>query len=272
MNKTANSTTATSPTTAMKSLSLLTSKHAILLVFDVNGTLLQRMARSGSDELDKFRELYGGNASPLSQQPSSSSCIPVDYKVVGKSGLNKALLRPGLRTFMRSLSQEFHVATWTSAMEKNITPLLRAAFPSPPLNQMFDFCWHKPECRVIGKDENNRHKDKVVKDLDRVWGLSSGEYSPDLMYIHAVNPSFRQHRWSPKNVILIDDSNHKAGNYTENLLSIPEFSVMNKHHQQDRVLDELLTYFRAMAASQPEDVRTYLKRTPFRATPISEPK
>lgn len=180
---------------------------AVLLVFDLNGTVLTR--RRG-----------GGNQ-------AASSSTPRTVLVNGKP----MMLRPHLGALMdtiatsrqqrseSSASCSLTAAVWTSAMEHNMLPMVSAAFgTSAALGLRFaanrDHCTPLSvvqaqqrqeglvELTAVTDDPRSRHHG-TVKDLERMW---------------EQHPAF-----DATTTVLIDDSERKAALQPRNLLLLPSF-------------------------------------------------
>ena len=231
------------------------------------------------------------------------------------------VLRPGIRPFLERLlfpqlggageggagGSGVRVAFWTSAEERNIRPILNSILPPPPppahatssvtpiptenasqnqndaqreayYRHLVEFMWYKPQCTITGYI---KHKPQCIKDLRRVFS-----------HHHHHHDHQWGGQWTERNVVLIDDSSEKVGQFRRNLLHIPTFyaalhSQTGHEHgigtdpsvskwrgvneqngvgygQRDDVLHKLGAYLDRMMRDGPEDVRDYLERNPFR--------
>ncbi|TPX69090.1 hypothetical protein SpCBS45565_g02724 [Spizellomyces sp. 'palustris'] len=200
-------------------------RGTILLILDINGTLLERVKKSA--------EKKAARANPLCPEAPNFR-------------LNKArcYYRPYLDTFIDHIFQHFEVAAWTSAMPKNADPMFRHIFGdyAPKLA----FGWNRSHCSDIGGQSRDW---EAKKDLRKVWAD------------RAVNP---RGRWSERNTILIDDTSSKASFTPANCLHLPTFTVCDPNFDciNDTSLLSLIKYLDEIRQSAVTDVREYFKTHP----------
>lgn len=242
-------------------------KRRILLIFDLNGTLLHRLTHDA--EWQSFRAL------PLVVEQQLKNDLTVNG--------SKVILRPHIRSLFEALNAAgpFDIAFWTSARPKNAFPmvsqvtkglfsldsLLELGRKGYQLNQRemlllwnerdpvavaalqaqetaakapYTFLWTQSECDAI-PNPATPYKPICRKNLDKVWEAFPG-------------------RFDPLNTIMIDDSPEKLTDHAENCLLVREFNVFSlPNFTQDATLLELQAYLLRMAASPVSDVRAYLK-------------
>jgi TFIIF-interacting CTD phosphatase-like protein len=115
------------------------SNQRILLILDLNGTLVERV--------------HSPKANQLLKSIPHTFTIP-KYKVYG---------RPHLAQFISYILKEFDVAVWTSALEKNANGMCTNIFKDD-LKQI-KFVWNQAHCSEITAYPNF----SCVKDLRTVW-------------------------------------------------------------------------------------------------------
>ncbi|KAI9099237.1 NLI interacting factor-like phosphatase-domain-containing protein [Phlyctochytrium arcticum] len=214
-----------------------TKRLPILLVLDINGTLLERLTKSEQRILAK--------ANP--QLPPSCH-----FHLSRAQGY----LRPYLDTFLSHVFRHFHVAAWTSATPKNAFPMFDYVFGSAYAPHL-TFAWTRDQCCQIGGRANGF---EAKKDLRRVW----------------TNQEFNSlQQFTQKNTILLDDSIGKATLNPLNALHLRTYTVTDPSFpcQDDPTLLSIIKYLSALADSQPGDIRDYLATHPaftFDSTGVAE--
>ncbi|KND01189.1 uncharacterized protein SPPG_04279 [Spizellomyces punctatus DAOM BR117] len=202
-----------------------TKRRTILLILDINGTLLERVKKTA--------EKRAARANPLCPEAPNFR-------------LNRArcYYRPYLDTFIDHIFQHFEVAAWTSAMPKNADPMFSHIFGD--YASKLAFGWNRSHCSDIG----GRDRDwEAKKDLRKVWADRT------------VNP---HGRWTERNTILIDDTSSKASFTPANCLHLPTFTVCDPNFDciNDTSLLSLIKYLDALRQSDVTDVREYFKTHP----------
>lgn len=202
-----------------------------LIVFDLNGTLLDRL--SDAQRLRLWRDSY-------SHMKPSFSSVRVPF-----------FLRPGfvqcfgaqrdirLKKLLETFPEQTVFGVWTSATERRIAVVLPKVFDA----RQPSFVWYRDKCVV---SETN-HKD-ALKDLTKLW----------------LDPIINSDQeFNATNTILVDDSIIKCREQPLNLLLIPEYSVTQPEASMDTTLIRLSDYFSTMMAQQPENVQDYMKANRF---------
>ncbi|KAI8620922.1 HAD-like domain-containing protein [Chytriomyces sp. MP71] len=164
-------------------------RRPILIVLDLNGTLL--------DRLTKGPERSAANKNPL--RPKEP-----DYSL----NRCKIYLRPYLDVFLKFLLENFHVAAWTSATPKNAHPMVDFIFEPFGGRACLEFAWDRDSCipePIPGSPYN------TVKDLSRIWRLDADA---------PISGG-----WTRHNTILLDDTAGKSCRTPLNHLLLPTFSV-----------------------------------------------
>lgn len=155
-------------------------KKQRLIVLDLNGLLLYR---------------HFADTPPKALNPT-------------RVGQFYAWKRPYADEFISFLMQHFRVAIWSSAMEHNVTALVKWMLPQEEDQKKLLFQWHQEHCvKVPHPDEKFRGKKPLFKKpLSKVW-LKYEEYGRD-------------------DVLLVDDSKLKAADNPDGtLLCCPEWDV-----------------------------------------------
>ena len=211
-------------------------RSRILLVFDLNGTLMFR-SKHFSEKLINVKNIFSINSL-------------------------KVMLRPEIESFCEFIFDNFDVAVWTSAMAHNAKKLVNETSKiCPSFNQEnLKFIYSRDKCTVtkwIGEEYEKRKavsrngyvKDLASKDLETVWKEFSTEYGPE-------------------NTILIDDSSEKIVQPKNHIL-IPEF-LNEKRCESDDCLEKLKEYLSQLKEwylNGNKDVRNYLSQHhPFTST------
>ncbi|KAF6812867.1 phosphoprotein phosphatase [Colletotrichum sojae] len=164
---------------------VLPSAKPILIVMDLNGTLLYRPSRK--------------NATSFVE-------------------------RPHAKRFLQYCLDTFHVVVWSSARPANVQSMCDQLLLGPPggggpnadraeYRRRVLGIWGRDKFGLSKADYNLRVQ--VYKRLDMVW------QDPRVMASH---PDYQYGgRWDQSNTVLIDDSVEKARSEPYNLLRIPEF-------------------------------------------------
>ena len=209
-------------------------RKKVLLIFDLNGTLLSR------------------------NKTSTKSLINVVHKFTCNSC--KVIVRPFLDEFFQSIIPDFHVAVWTSCVEKNAAALVKNIglccdeFKVENLR----FVYARDKCKLYQRnetdldDKENKPRDGkikfikplAVKNLSVVWDDYGGEFDA-------------------RNTIIVEDSSEKIPQ-KENLILVSEF-CNEKRFESDRELVRLQEYLARLTRWYREDldIREFLKAEPF---------
>ncbi|ORY48467.1 hypothetical protein BCR33DRAFT_763631, partial [Rhizoclosmatium globosum] len=218
-------------------------KRKLLIVLDLNGTLI--------DRLSKGPERVLANRNPLCPKEPDTTL-----------NRNKVFLRPYLDVFLQFLLDNFHVSAWTSATPKNSGPLVDFIFEPFGGAKPLEFVWDREKCIIEPTPEKEYNS---VKDLTKIWlDNSEGE--------DAANP---KGLWNEHNTILVDDSACKSCRTPLNHLLVPTFSVgdtkLTRNCDEDTCLLSTVSYLKAMleahAFAESKNcewsVQTYMKETPL---------
>ncbi|KAJ3217242.1 hypothetical protein HDU67_008264 [Dinochytrium kinnereticum] len=204
--------------------------NPILLVLDLNGTLIDRLVTSTDKALARQNPLC-----PL---------VP-DFHLNGA----RVYLRPYLDRFLDDLFQEFKVAVWTSATTKNSVPLVQNIFGKRC--KQLAFHWDRSRCDLVSEIGNPYGS---VKNLEKVW-LDSTVNAGGI--------------WSEKNTLLIDDTPRKSTETPQNLLWLPTYAASNLtiNFDHDTTLLCVSAYLQRLAAAHKvnpvEDVRKWVEDVPL---------
>lgn len=208
----------------------------ILLVLDLNGTLLDRISKPGSSSLSEKRHQH---------LPDPAILFP-DY-VINKQ---KVYLRPFLDTFLSTIFQHFHVAAWTSATTKNMVPLVEQVFGE--YRKDLVFAWDRNYCTLVPDSKTF----ESIKDLRKIW-------EDDRVF--SAKGSLEKLKFSETNTILLDDTDLKSRLTPRSSLSIPSYLVTDgqKQWENDTTLLHVLAYLTELSKNNEApsfDVRDYLEQ------------
>jgi len=138
-----------------------------LLILDINGLLLERIFPKD-----------------LSSAPSRKADCMTNGRLI--------FLRPHCRSFLGWCLEHFAVVVWSTAMRKNVLPLVSCLFPSATPQPAAAL--HQDDCTPTGLfDFKNKSKELRLKVLARLWArpeLGAG--------------------FGPHNTLLLDDSPYKT--------------------------------------------------------------
>ncbi|KAI8808409.1 hypothetical protein BJ742DRAFT_772080 [Cladochytrium replicatum] len=206
-------------------------RRQVLIVLDLNGTLIDRVDQKG-------RKLLKNNHLAPSKP---------DH-VLNK---NYVYMRPYLDSFLDSVFARFHVAAWTSALQKNAEPLADLVFGE--YASKLEFVWDRSKCDFPKESSANDYG--TLKDLRKVWD----------------DRAFNK-KWAPGNTIIVDDTSSKGSLNKNNALTLPTYMVTSPPHifnsDNDTTLLSVLMYLERLADAAPQklddnlrkwDVRDYLR-------------
>ncbi|KAJ1560296.1 hypothetical protein HK405_007594, partial [Cladochytrium tenue] len=131
----------------MSTTSLTMAPSRLLLVLDLNGTLLDRLTSSADKRFARAN-------------PRAPSCADA---VVGKG---RVFLRPYLDHFLDFAFAHFHVATWTSATAANAAKM--TALVCGERAAHLAFSWDRSRCQLDGVGFGSK------KDLRSIWDDTTG--------------------------------------------------------------------------------------------------
>eukprot|EP00743_Colponemidia_sp_Colp-15_P010884 GILK01012055.1.p1 GENE.GILK01012055.1~~GILK01012055.1.p1 ORF type:complete len:266 (-),score=23.88 GILK01012055.1:170-943(-) len=195
----------------------------ILLIFDLNGTLLERLA--------------GKAANP---KPA--------HKLINK---RKVWLRPGLNALWNFVFEEdqargqFDVAVWSSAMTQNTQPMIDFVFGVHREHLLFDY--HREHT----VPDRSRHAKTyaTLKDLQSVWAKYP-QYGPTNTVLIDDSPSKAAKQ--PNNHILVPEFAYES--LQEAFESDPTLENLTMY------LSQLRHHF---DSSADRDVRSFISQSPF---------
>ncbi|KAJ5280003.1 hypothetical protein N7478_005375 [Penicillium angulare] len=182
---------------------LRTPKRPLLIILDLNGTLIFRKHR-------KFPPVFAE--------------------------------RHGLREFLEELCRKHSVMIWTSSKPQTLNAIAKTLFPTTSKKESkLVACWGRDKFGLTQRQYNA--KLQVYKELKKVWdtpeiqeaypgngGKSKGGTGGKFSKKQKQKQNKRQpyypegQRWDQTNTILIDDSKIKALSEPYNILEIPEFT------------------------------------------------
>ncbi|KAJ3127903.1 hypothetical protein HK098_005544 [Nowakowskiella sp. JEL0407] len=199
----------------------------LLLVLDLNGTLLSRVKQSSSQ--------IAAMNNTLPQYPY----FHLNHK--------RVYLRPYLDTFLSYIfnSENFKIAVWTSAERSNAKVLTSKTFTDQYSNDLL-FDWTRKQCTFLQTTEKVK-KRPIAKNLFKVW------------------QKFEE--WNETNTVLIDDSPEKLVYQPNNHILIPKFDVCKSDCQSDTTLLSLIHYLKFLSNSDCCDVRDVVQSQPLYQLP-----
>ncbi|KAJ3385173.1 hypothetical protein HDU80_000743 [Chytriomyces hyalinus] len=207
------------------------ARRKLLIVLDLNGTLIDRLSKGPERKL--------ANANPL---------CPRDADLTLNQ--NRVFLRPYLDVFLKYLLENFHVAAWTSATPKNAHPLTDFIFEPFGGSKCLEFVWDRERCII---EPTPTKKYNSVKDLAIIWRQASKQQQQQAPPTQQPKASPFSHTWSPHNTILLDDSASKSCRTPLNHLLIPTFSVgdvtMTPNCDHDSTLISTISYLDTLLES-----------------------
>ncbi|KAJ3026200.1 UNVERIFIED_CONTAM: hypothetical protein HDU68_006074 [Siphonaria sp. JEL0065] len=222
------------------------SRRKILIVLDLNGTLIDRLA--------KGPERVAANRNPLCPKEADLTL-----------NKNKVFLRPYLDVFLKFLFENFHVSAWTSATPKNSVPLVDFIFEPFGANYGLGLFHNRDRDKCIIEPTPEKEYNSV-KDLTKIW-LDNSTRNPDAVNVEGI--------WNEHNTILVDDSACKSCRTPLNHLLVPTFSVgdlkLTRNCDQDTTLLSAVSYLRSMQESHVKaesnctnwSVQEFIKTTPL---------
>lgn len=209
----------------------LPSPHPLLVIIDLNGTLLHRPSRL---------------------RPHSF------------------VARPHAREFLTYCVDTFSVVIWSSARMSNVRAMCSDLLSPAQLDRVLAV-WGREHFGLTPQDYNARvqcykrltrvWEDEAIQagypdDWD-VPGSGGGQYAVEGAGNKVTGP---QKRWDQGNTVLIDDSAEKARSEPYNAIQIPEFTGSEK--RAGAVLPQVHDYINLLACQT--DVSTYIRANPFK--------
>ncbi|KAJ3045500.1 hypothetical protein HDV00_009154 [Rhizophlyctis rosea] len=199
-------------------------KRPILLILDLNGTLIERITDSAKKKIARSHPAFPPRP---------------DFMVNSKP----CFCRPYLDTFFAHIFADFHVGAWTSATPKNAGPMIDTIFGQ--YASQLKFKWDRTKCSDLGNKSNDFSS---VKDLRLIWADIGPEgANKDGLY-------------SAENTILLDDTSTKASHTPDNGLHLPTFTFIESDFdaENDESLLNVIKYLDDLRQSGLPDVRVYL--------------
>ncbi|KAI8830330.1 HAD-like domain-containing protein [Chytriomyces cf. hyalinus JEL632] len=219
------------------------SKRKLLVVLDLNGTLVDRLTKQHE------RKMASQNAlCPKYSDLTLERC--------------RVFLRPYLDVFLQFLLDNFHVAVWTSAVAKNAHPMTEFIMEPFGGAEALEFVWDRDQCIL---DPIPKKAYNTIKDLRLIWreaqnpNLSNNETFDDtLPDANLSMPFTSSHVWDETNTILLDDSASKSCRTPLNHLLIPTFSVWDltatPNCDQDTTLLATMSYLKSLLKSHDDEM------------------
>ena len=188
----------------------LASPQPLLVILDINGTLLYRCHRR----------------------------LPPSF-----------VKRPGLSSFLAELLDRYMVMIWSSSQPPTVDAILKSLFQDFPERRCNIIAeWGRAKLGLTSSQYNR--KVKVYKQLETVWAdktiqtkypQSKDELGPE-MFKRAFLQEKHQNEagdiqetshslpfmWDQSNTVLIDDSSYKASGQPYNIIEVPEFTEKSK--------------------------------------------
>ena len=201
--------------------------HPILVVIDLNGTLLHRPNR---------RE--------------SARFVP----------------RPHASAFLSYCISTFYVVIWSSARERNVAAMCDVLLARPPVpgtapaalrthhNHRPVAVWGRDRFGLCPADYDRRVQ--CYKRLTRLWA------DPVVAASHP-GAAARGAVWDQGNTVLIDDSAEKARSEPFNAVQIPEFGGDGDAEGESSILPQVHDYLNTLACQV--DISRYIRAHPFKA-------
>lgn len=177
--------------------------RSILLVLDINGTLVRRL---GPGEIQAAPRASGKNPPGLVPSKKEKKKPLAREIIQGKSFTYQ--VRPGAKEFLRRCFEHFQVAVWSSTTYSNVHPLIESLFTYEQQRQLI-FRWDRDRTQL----DPDFRSDPAVKDFDTIKPISEIANCPTFL-----------RRWNSRNILLIDDSPRKTRfNDDKNVQIIPEY-------------------------------------------------
>ncbi|RKU41953.1 hypothetical protein DL546_005678 [Coniochaeta pulveracea] len=201
-----------------------THPHPLLIVIDLNGTLLYR---------------------PDRRKPHSF------------------ISRPHAREFLSYCLDTFSVMIWSSARMTNVTAMVNSLFTPEQMKRVLAV-WGREHFGLTPGDYNARVQcykrlERVWADEGIQRGYSS-DWQDDPNGAPGTGLKRGRGKWDQGNTVLIDDSAEKARSEPYNAIQIPEF--LGSEKKAENVLPQVHDYINILACQA--DVSTYMRVNPFK--------
>jgi len=201
-------------------------KKTLLIVLDLNGTLLVRKVRTSVN---------------VAQVPS--------IKPDSQTRSTSFTPRPHLEQFLQYALANHKVIIWSSAKPENVNKMVDNLLSADQRQQVLRI-WNRNQLN-LGPHYNK--KVQVYKQLSWLWN--------DIEVQRSFRPEFGGYRWDQTNTVLIDDTLEKAASEPYNLLKIDEFSITEDSLKVD-VLGQVAAYLERLCWH--DNVSACMRESPYR--------
>lgn len=209
----------------------------LLIIFDLNGTLVSRVSR----KLEKALSL-------------ENPYCPENFDFIFEK--TRCYVRPGWDKFLNQMENHSNISIgiWTSAQKKNADRMTTNLFSNH--NKPIEFLLDRSHClnAPLNVKTNN-----VIKDLNMLF---------------QDKVLSRNGKWTEKNTIIVDDTITKAKRNPRNLLVIDEYTVLDKTFDcnNDIELLKLLQWVEKLEerGADYSDIRTIIEKFPLKLENLEE--
>ncbi|KAJ2415380.1 hypothetical protein GGI10_001743 [Coemansia sp. RSA 2530] len=202
----------------------LKTKHAQLIVLDLNGTLIKRSSRNP----DKTRTGYA---------------------------------RPHLSSFLKFLLDNFAVMIWSSAQPFSVNNMLQVFMKQQ--QSRFVRVWDRRFCGLDGPYYGKAQTTKDLLKITNGYSLADSPHKnvyETYKGYKGIAPEMKGH-WTLENIVLVDDSETKAVRQKENHVHVSTFEDL-RHDEELLKLHRYLEAYIANKEAYPNLV-SYLKERPW---------
>jgi hypothetical protein len=203
----------------------------LLIIFDLNGTLISRVSRQLEKKLAKVNPFCPGYYDFMFEK-------------------TQCYLRPHWEKFLEQIESNpnISIGIWTSAQKKNADGMTSNLFSNH--NKPIEFILDRSHCLNAPM---NIKTNNVIKDLN--WLFQDETLS-------------KSGKWNAKNTIIVDDTSTKAKRNPRNLLLIDEYTVLDKTFdcKNDIELLKLLAWVEKLEERMGDcgDIRTVIELFPLK--------
>lgn len=177
------------------------AKKRLLLVFDLNGTILYR---------------------------HSHSSLSTTLEKCGNANGRAIYARPHLEELVRATFSAFDVAVWTSAEEQNAIPMVDSLKSFGFLRENLKFLWSRSRCKVVPRTSEEIKRAQEEKNTPSLYVKPVA--LKDLACLWKEMPEY-----SEENTLIIDDSLEKICQ-PQNSIVISGFSANSPRAEDDSAL------------------------------------